>query len=369
MVRRLPLLLLATVSPSAAVPSAPRPDPLPARAVAQDSVPEGLQLPAGPVSRAWALLDPDVTPATLPADWAALLEDEPFRAPATWVRWSQALQAAVEGDAGARTLLGLLAAAADQPDEAWAHAAALSDHPAWCAALVPRLFPGVPLDAPLGAGGELGRLASGTLLRPIAPPNDPELPLWALAPTQASYGGLRIGEGTLDLVLEVQPAGVEWTLTHTGGPEVRVRTRLPAVRQHDLRTEYLDFIRQEDLRGLRELSLSAEDEEPRVLYGRHLPRELDLPAAPAADAPLPQRLAEEGMLWVVTGEAPDAAAAATALAELLGLPIEVATTDTEAGRRTVVRLSSEAPVRRLQLASLRSSVEARVLGAASKDQR
>ena len=205
----------------------------------EDPAPEGLTLPDGPVARAWALVGPETDAAALPQAWVEALAPgcwEGSAAAATWARWAAALErAAAERGASderaqARAELALLAAADGQPQVAWGHAAALVDAPEWTAALVPRLLPGVPLDHPVGRGGDLGTLAAGVRLRPLPPPLDPGLPAWALGAGVATFGGLRIGEAEVDLMVEVQPAGVEVAVGHRAGGAADVRRSGPSRR-------------------------------------------------------------------------------------------------------------------------------------------
>lgn len=334
----------------------------------EDPAPEGLTLPDGPVARAWALVGPETDAAALPQAWVEALAPgcwEGSAAAATWARWAAALErAAAERGASderaqARAELALLAAADGQPQVAWGHAAALVDAPEWTAALVPRLLPGVPLDHPVGRGGDLGTLAAGVRLRPLPPPLDPGLPAWALGAGVATFGGLRIGEAEVDLMVEVQPAGVEVAVGHRAGGAAELVVALPLVRGASVRTEYLDFVRQEDLHGPRTLTVRAEDEEPRVLYGRLTLEEGDLPAPPRPGAALPRALGEAGLRLAPAEGAPELAPAAAAMARLLAIEVTVGPAE-GAGRATVVRVAAAAEGRAV-LRSLRAAVEERLL--------
>jgi len=370
--RSLPLLAPAGLGVVAlawgahALAGARPPEPSPAARTAEDPAAPGLVLPDGAVARAWALVGPETQPATLPGEWSSALgpgcwDDD--RGPKTWGTWvrlvHQASNGAAEERPRARVGLALLAAADAQPQVAWGHAAALAESPRWTATLVPRLLPGVPLDHPLGPGGLVEPLTPGTHLRPLPPPLDPDLPSWAMGAGVATFGGLMVGEARVDLMVEVQPAGVEVALTHRAGPAARVTTELPRVRGAALRTEYLDFVRQDDLHGARDLVVAPTDEEPRVLYGRLVQSDSDLPAAPAGAAPLPRALSEAGLRLVPAPGAPDCEPVAAALSELLGLPVELGSAE-GAGRATVVRVPA-GEAGRAVLRTLRASVEARLL--------
>ena len=372
MCQLLPLLAPAGLGALALALSAHAPagSGLPERAsvvgTAEDPAAPGLVLPDGAVARAWALVGPETQPAALPGEWGPALgpgcwDDD--RGPKTWDTWVGLVRGASNGSAEerprARAGLALLAAADAQPQVAWGHVAALAESPRWTATLVPRLLPGVPLDHPLGPGGSVEPLAPGTHLRPLPPPLDPDLPSWAMGAGVATFGGLLVGEARLDLMVEVQPAGVEVALTHRGGPAARVITALPRVRGAALRTEYLDFVRQDDLHGARDLVVAPTDEEPRVLYGRLVQSDNDLPAAPASQAPLPRALTEAGLRLVPAPDAPDCEPVAGALRELLGLPAELGSAE-GAGRATVVRVPA-GEAGRAVLRTLRANVEARLL--------
>jgi hypothetical protein len=354
-----------TLLMSAAAANARAAGGAPARML-EDPAPMGLTLPDGPVARAWALVGPETEPAELPEAWVEALAPgcwEGSPAAKTWARWAAAVERAagpaLAERAPARAELALLAAADGQPQVAWGHAAAVADAPAWTATLVPRLLPGIPLDHPVGPGGDLGTLAAGVRLRPLPPPLDPALPAWALGAGVATFGGLRIGQAEVDLMVEVQPAGVEVAVGHRGGGPAELVVALPLVRGASVRTEYLDFVRQEDLHGARALVVRAEDEEPRVLYGRLAQEEGDLPAPPRPGAALPRALSEAGLRLVPADGAPDAGPAARALGQLLSIEATVGPAE-DAGRATVVRVPA-GPEGRAVLRALRAAVEERLL--------
>ncbi|MEM8713447.1 MAG: hypothetical protein AAGG01_21085, partial [Planctomycetota bacterium] len=115
-----------------------------------------------------------------------------------------------------------------------------ADDPSALAGLVPRLFPGVGWDIPLGPGGRPAPLADGGTLRPQLPP----MPTSAAArgsSRRATCRGLRVGEATLDLDLKLDGSGVVLEFTHTGGPAATLVVELPAPSGMRLKSLYVDW--------------------------------------------------------------------------------------------------------------------------------
>lgn len=296
----------------------------------QDSAADGgpaALLPAGPAAEAVAAIPPDLRPVPLAGpEWPAW-DDAAWDGHAPWARWSElALEeaGAPRPDAGRRAALALAAALQERPVDAWEHFAATAAEPAVAAALLPRLFPGVPAGAPEGRGGRPGKLPDGVLLRPILPPLDLASPYGRPRVREMHLSNLAIGAAVCDLKLAVEADGVELAFTHRGGGSARVRVVLPVPVEEEVRALYVDWEQVRDPAPVIELVLEPGDEEApgeASVWGRFQPRILAWPAPAELDAPL--QLERGGFaLEVDPGDplAPRLARAAEALSLMLGVP-------------------------------------------------
>lgn len=290
----------------------------------------GIRLPPGAAARAWSLVGPSTLPHPLPAEWLDHCGADPWSRPETFTLWAQLVTQA-RGDKAenlsARALLALLCARHQRPEGAWNHLARLSDDPRWVCAIVPRLFPGVPLDNKVQAGGQPGPLIRGTRLTPIAP-RDPAIPIWALAPRKAQIQNLAIEESAIDLEIDISSGGIELVFTHRSGPSTSLACATPRVPGFVVNHEYLDFESQDPIGGVHFLVITPDDEDPRSLYSRLRQDQLMLPSAPGAQTPLSRSMRESGMVLLTAAEpTPRLIAAAKAFQSLLQVPVTLAPRD------------------------------------------
>ena len=284
-------------------------------------------LPPGAARDAVAAIRADIAPAELAGpEWPAW-DDPAWDGHAPWARWSELVleeAGASRPDAGRRAALALAAALQERPLDAWEHFAGTAAQPAVAAALLPRLFPGAPADAPKGRGGRPGALPDGVLLRPILPPLDLESPYGRPRIREMHFEGLAIGKAVCDVKLAVEADGVELTFTHRSGGAARVRVVLPVPIEEEVRALYVAWEQVHDPPPVIELELApgTEDEPGEAsVWGRFYPRTLAWPAP--SELALPRQLARGGFaLEVDPGDplAPRLARAAEALALVLGVP-------------------------------------------------
>lgn len=311
--------------PPKTLPSVLEEDPPPA---------PGITLPDGPVAKILAQVDPGQLPAGLPAGAAAWFEPDCWLRTETWRTWASLVMAEAEEpgrDPARRAQLALLARAQGRGQDAWQHLIALDGQPAWIAAVAPRLFPGIPMDVPLGPGGRPKSIPAGTILRPLLPPRSPEAPTWRIEWRNASYGLLPVGESEVDLLMMLEGTGVQAEFTHRRGPAVQLGMLLPEPEAHEIRVEYINWSRQDALRVPMVVTISAEDEEPQALYGRirALPAQFPTPVA----GHVPRQLTEGG-LWL---DLPEGDAdrewlepLTGVLSDLVGAPVRIGRPDPEA---------------------------------------
>jgi hypothetical protein len=287
----------------------------------------GLSLPDGRAAKVLAGIAADTQPAALPEDAAQRLAPDAWEDPRTWQRWADAVAAesrAARPDGARRALLCLLARSHGRTRDAWEHFGALGDAPEHAAAVGAFLIPGVPPGTPIEAGGRPAPLPSGAVLSPFLPPRSPDARPGAIEWRSATYGGLRIGDATVDLSLSVESTGVQLDLTLATGDEASIAAVLPAPDGFSIRVEYLDWSRQPTVGAPLRVVLRAGDEEPHSLYGRVLEDRVSLPAARAGH--VPRQLSEGGLRLELPRGDPQLAllkGAAPALAALLGAAVVV----------------------------------------------
>jgi len=288
---------------------------------------QGVRLPAGPVARAWAGVGPQTAPTDLGielfADVAWLADPGAADPEVRWAAWSAWLSGEArseESDPRRRTALALLAREQGRWADAWFHFERLAAHPEWAAAVMPRLLPGVPAGGAPGRGGLPGALPDGVLLRPAPPPEAIAENGLPLRTRTASVEGLRIGEAIVTLRVTIEPSGIEIDLLHTGGGPATVRVLLPEPVDQEIRVEYTDWMREDEVGNPLTVVLNPGDEEHN-LYGRFRPRRSELPGLPPGE--LSEGL-KRGGLWIecALGAAiePEARAAAKALGEVFAFP-------------------------------------------------
>lgn len=254
---------------------------LAAPAVAQGTVREL----AGPAGRAWAGVGPEtprarLTAADLPPPREAWEAERP------WLEWAELLGLEAEAqksgrpaDGERRARLALIAWSQGRSDDAWDHLAACTAEPAWMAAAVPHLAPGVPFELALADGFDRSApLPDGVHLRPALPP----APVRAaevlhgrswVEPRELFIDDLAIGAGRVSMRVALEVDGVQVDLKHVGGGAVALWVTLPEPVDFEIQVEYLDWMRRDE-RGLPiEVRVDADDPEAYV-FGRFLPRRL-----------------------------------------------------------------------------------------------
>jgi hypothetical protein len=284
-------------------------------------------LPLGPAADAVRAIPADAQPVPLAGpDWPAW-GSEAWDGAEPWSRWSELVieeREAPRPDAGRRAALALAAALQARHVDAWEHFAATAGEPGVAAAVLPRLFPGVPADAPAGRGGHAGALPDGVVLRPVLPPLDSASPYGRPLVREMRLEGLAIGDVVCDVKLAVEADGVELSFVHRAGGTARVRVELPVPSEQSLRAVYVAWEEVPEPPPLIELVLEPGEEgvEGEVsIWGRFEPRELSWPAP--AELAMPAQLARGGfVLTVDPGDplAPRLGQAARSLALLLGVP-------------------------------------------------
>jgi len=379
------LLLLSPAAPRAATPTisasgSARPQgaetPAPPAAVTDTASPaaprpvadQRVTLPESSAARAFASVASDTAPTDLAAELYA--QDAWLRNPASaeaatvyarWGTWLEAEAGAVTIDPRSRSGLVLFAVHQRRFEDAWAHFGRLSAAPEWAAAVLPQLLPGAPAEIAAAPGGVPGALPDGVLLAPAPPPPPHSDPRGSLRPRSAEVKGVRIGEALVDIRISVEPSGVQVDLEHVGGGPTTVRVLLPEPVGQEIRVEYLDWMRQDELRVPLVVGLSPDDEEEHTLWGRFQPRRVPMPALPTGEPP---RAFLRGGLFLTLKPGDEleaeAQAFASAMGKLFGVPTGVLATgevpEIDVYEPILARLPA-APAGRLRLVQLLSSVE------------
>ena len=306
----------------------------------------GLHFEPGPPSELWRSVTPTTAAdAELAGELVRLADPEqadPWSNPAVWARWAELVRevsrterpdtpGAPDASARAHALLAELALAHGRWDDVWVHAAKLADAPALLAALGPHVAPGAPWSATGGAGGLPGPLPDGILLRPGLPPPNPERPLGWPDTRTVVVEGLKIGDALVGFELSLEGDGVQIDLTHRGGGPVTVAVEVPVPYARKLRVVHLDWERIEDedgpiVEGPIEVTLSPDDEEPHVIWGRF---SIEPPTwGERLPEAVTEQIARDGFRVRTTPDDPERAivdAFAAALGTLFEAPAEVTT--------------------------------------------
>ncbi len=323
-------------------------------------------LPPGAAADAWARVDANTEPAALaPPAWPVWEDDAAWSERPPWQRWVEAVleeAAAAEPDPGRRAPLALLAAKQGRALDAWDHFAACAESPGVVAALLPRLFPGVPADEAVGPGGLAGALPDGVLLSPILPPLHGDPPHGRPRVRAMELQGLAIGEAVCDLKLSVEVDGVEVTFTHRSGGPARVRLRLPRPPDFEIRALYVNWQRLDVVSEVLDLELLPEQEGGEgetAVWGRFFPAGTPWPTA--VPERLPAAVARGGLVLEHDPDdplAPRLTRCAEALGMLVGVPARVATRGATSAP-LVIRLNADLDprVRAAKLAAVLSLAE------------
>jgi hypothetical protein len=212
------------------------------------------------------------------ASWPADLDDAAWSSAAPWLVWAELLTADsgaadVRGARG-RASLALLAASQGRSADAWRHLAACADEPRVARAVLPHLFPGVP------AGSDPHEpLPDGVLLRPVLPPPPRELLPGEIVPAEMTARGLRVGDATLDVHLELARDGVQVDVENVSGGPAELALLLPEPEHYRIRVDYLDWEQRETPGLPHRIALDADREEAVSSWGRFAPRLSRTPGA------------------------------------------------------------------------------------------
>jgi hypothetical protein len=350
------LLLLLAQDPPADPGAAPEPPS------------SGIELPDSAARATWGAVQSDTVPASFPAEWNAVHASEPWSTAVGWKLWAKLLAEearAPVADPARRAALAVLAARQGRSDAAWGHFVKIGETPAWEAAAMPALLPGVAASA--RAGGLPVPLAADVLLAPCLPPPTVDPETGAVRWTKATVHELEIAGAKLSLVMALDPTGVEIDLQHLSGPPVRLFVRMPSPADFEISVEYIDWQRQETHGEPLEVNL-VPGAEPVVLWGRFEERMVDLPGV--RPGPLPAQV-REGGLWLVVGEGSSQGARTDPLLDefarlasgLLGVGVRVAELAPDASTSwtgTILHVPREG--RAAWLARLAGAIEIHLLG-------
>ncbi len=261
-------------------------------------------------------------PAWTPQDGAAGGPDPAWDGELPWRSWielARAEGAAERPDPLRRARLAVLARMQGRDGDAWRHLLACEDDPALVAALLPFFVPGVPRDH-LGSEAPL---SSGVLLAPALPPatEDPRGSLRSLVGRSLEQGAFAVESARLSLSVRVEQDGLEVEVVHLEGPEVRVRVIPPLPQRVDPGLVFADWERSSSGPPV-DFTLSADSPEHTLWLTFHRP-DSRWPAPLPSDLP---PLAPARRIRVVSprGDEPRLARFAEALAELFGVPAELA---------------------------------------------
>ncbi len=302
-------------------------------APAQDTPRGWLDLPEDPLGRLWASVGAETAPWRSTHVAGALATEE-----AAWEDWRRAMKQVSASETrreAVSVLLGLATRDGRMEDAyGWIGAFGAGDAQA-LAGSIPYLFPGLDPEAQLGGGGRPAPLTEGALLRPQLPPRSAAALIGSIENRRITARGLRAGGTTFDMMLKVDGSGVIAELTHVTGDPITIRVALPAPAGYRLKSVYVDWELQEPGEGIEAAQVDwagtpltvhvAPSEDPISLFARLERRDLALPTAPSARAPLPGSITGRGLLLVVPEEeqGPRWTAMARAFADVLGVPARV----------------------------------------------
>jgi len=343
-------------------------------ALSQDDAPAAqghrLILPDSPAAKVWAGVAPETEPAELPESFQKLAGTDAWSHAATWELWAVLLTAAPlesAADAGRRhAQLALLALRHGRANDAWKHFETLGETPQYAARVMPFLIPGVPADTTILAGGTVGPLPQGVLLAPQLPPRTADPLEGRVEWREASLANIVIGESRISLRVAIESTGVQVDVTHLEGPTFACSVLLPEPEGWEIRVQYNDWMRQDEVRVPMAFQLDPEiygedDDKTVSLYGRFLEREPNQPG-PLATRELPAQMREGGLWFELPADDAEQAvfeAAAASLAKLLAIQVGVRAPGEpgEGWTGTTIRVPEDAAKRAQVLRQLVSAVE------------
>ncbi len=254
------------------------------------------ELPEGPAAKLVRQLD-GVEPWAQPfRAWPNNLDASGWERTEPWMEWAKLVRAEAGSEFSKplrRADLARAAAATGRHDDAWLHFAETESDLSVAAALLPYLFPGVPLDTPPGA-----ELSSGVTLRPLLPPPIERLPLGSFDPAKLSVQNLAIGAARVSVQLELARDGVQIDVAHLSGEPVELSLAMCTPGGYETTVEYLDWTRLGDLGVERSLRSSQDTDEEREhsFWGRFSPSALPWPGISETEAgPLLERIRRIGI--------------------------------------------------------------------------
>ena len=288
------------------------------------------RIPESPAARALAGVAGTQSPHPLSAASELLPEllaaPEPWALAATWTSWAEWIEAealAAEPSPARRVALCLLARAQGRDEDAWGHLAAAGGDPSWVATGLPYLWPGIATDIAPGSGARPAALPNGVRLVPALPPGSDAVMRTIVPRAEMVLRNLQIGAGRVHMRMILENIGVEIELVHAGGEPVELELVLPTPAGFELRVEYINWMRLDDVGKPRRVRVAPEDEESTQLFARFERRREPMPATPRGELPAGLEL---GGLWLDAGAAdPEVAseemlaAAAAALGRLAGV--------------------------------------------------
>jgi hypothetical protein len=294
-----------------------------------------VELPEGPAARAFAGVGPETEPAAFDLAGMPLSANDPaWDRPEVWLEWAQWVRAEAaepHPSPSRRARLCLLASLQGRTDDAWEHFAALGGDPAWGAAVLPLLAPGVPVESyalvGVSAGGLPGALPDGIVLEPRLPP--PNRPASEIEPGRRperrhmTLIGVRIGDAILKMRVALEVEGVQVDFEHLSGGGAHFFVKLPAPTEHEIRVEYIDWMRQDESGIAHEIYIEP-GSRTRVVFGRFRPRSVDWPTRLPEHKP--EGLLRNGVRIELARGDPEEArieSFAAGLEALLDVPVEV----------------------------------------------
>lgn len=319
----LPTLLLLALPTTSLVPAPPLSTP-------QEKPAAGLALtlkgsfPPGAIGDLFHGLESDAglqvtVPATAESPWPGWADIEAWSQPAPWDAWAADVKLQASEDKAAASQahrrLAILAHSQNRPEDTWAHVRKLSPEDA--ASLLPLLVAGIDSTQ------------MPDLIEPILPPVPSyDLSTWTELPPLREYRleGLRIGETTFTLAVQVPAEGVEVRFVHESGPALDLRVRIPAPIDRNKRIEYVDWTRMETDEGVNPIHniTLAPGSDDLVLWARCMYRRIPWPQAKASSS-YPRDRDIELRTTAADPELPRLKAFTRAAAELLGVAVTTST--------------------------------------------
>ena len=316
------LLLALPATPPAIAPAVIRP---------QESLDAGQALnlkgsfPPGAIGDLFGDLTADAgLQVTLPgraeSPWPRWADTEAWSQSTPWDAWVADVQLLSSKNklaaSQAHRRLAILAHSQNRPEDTWAHVQQLSKGDA--ASLLPLLVAGMDSTQP------------PDLIEPILPPVPSyDLSTWTELPPLREYRleGLRIGETTFTLAVQVPAEGVEVRFVHESGPALDLRVRIPAPIDRTKRIEYVDWTRMETDEGVNPIHniTLVPGSDDLVLWARCMRRRLPWPKVQAASA-FPKDRNIELRTIASDPELPRLEAFTEAAAKLLGVSVKTSTT-------------------------------------------